>query len=79
MHDLEQKIRERAYYLWVGDGCPEGKADAFWLTAQRDLLASSLATPSAHPGTMSTGSEARTEPAPKASAPSTKKKKRRAA
>ena len=30
MQDLDSAIRERAYYLWIGDGCPEGKADAYW-------------------------------------------------
>ena len=35
MLDLEQVIRERAYYLWVADGCRDGNADAHWLTAPR--------------------------------------------
>lgn len=42
MQDLEQAIRERAYHLWVGDGCQEGNAEAHWLTAQREIMASSL-------------------------------------
>jgi hypothetical protein len=45
MQDLDSAIRERAYYLWIGDGCPEGKADAYWLDAQRALLAASVSVP----------------------------------
>ncbi len=37
--DLEQRIRERAYHLWVADGCRDGEADSHWLTAERDVLA----------------------------------------
>lgn len=42
MQDMEQAIRERAYHLWNEAGQPEGQADSFWLSAQRDLLAESL-------------------------------------
>lgn len=30
MADLESRIRERAYYLWQQEGCPEGRADVHW-------------------------------------------------
>jgi Protein of unknown function (DUF2934) len=40
MQDLEQATRERAYHLWIADGCRDGKADDHWLNAQRELLAS---------------------------------------
>jgi hypothetical protein len=43
MQDLEQAIRERAYDLWIADGCRDGFADRHWLVAQREVLASSLA------------------------------------
>lgn len=43
MLDLEQKIRERAYQLWLEGGQQEGKADTHWLEAQRETLATSLA------------------------------------
>jgi hypothetical protein len=43
MQDLDQTIRERAYHLWIAAGSPEGNADAYWLDAQRELLATSLA------------------------------------
>jgi Protein of unknown function (DUF2934) len=42
MQDLEQRVRERAYHMWTEAGCPDGRADAFWLEAQRDVLAASL-------------------------------------
>jgi hypothetical protein len=32
--DLETRIRERAYLLWVDAGKPEGGADAFWHRAK---------------------------------------------
>ena len=41
MEDLEQAIRERAYHLWMEQGCQDGKAEAHWLAAQREVLASS--------------------------------------
>ncbi len=42
MTNLEEAIRERAYHLWTADGQPEGKADVYWLNAQRDILTTSL-------------------------------------
>lgn len=30
---LEQRIRERAYFLWQQEGCPEGRAEAHWRLA----------------------------------------------
>jgi hypothetical protein len=41
MQDLEQTIRERAYHLWMAEGCPEGNAEGHWLAAQSEVLASS--------------------------------------
>jgi hypothetical protein len=42
MQDLENAIRERAYHLWIADGRPEGNADVYWLSAQREILTTSL-------------------------------------
>ncbi|MDR3530078.1 MAG: DUF2934 domain-containing protein [Rhodopila sp.] len=36
--DFEQRIRERAYFLWQQDGCPDGHADQHWERA-RDIEA----------------------------------------
>ena len=42
MTNLEEAIREHAYHLWIADGQPEGKADVYWLNAQREILTTSL-------------------------------------
>lgn len=34
----EERIRERAYELWLAEGCPEGRAEAHWEMA-REMLA----------------------------------------
>ncbi len=36
---LEQQIRERAYHLWLLDGCPHDRADEYWFSAERQALA----------------------------------------
>jgi hypothetical protein len=36
--DLEQRIRERAFFLWLEDGQPEGRAQHHWDLA-RELVA----------------------------------------
>jgi Protein of unknown function (DUF2934) len=35
---LEMRIRERAYEIWSAHGCPDGRADEHWLTAEREIL-----------------------------------------
>jgi Protein of unknown function (DUF2934) len=30
MSDLEQRIRERAYRIWLEEGMPEGRENAHW-------------------------------------------------
>lgn len=42
MQNLEQAIRECAYGKWDAAGRPDGQADTFWLSAQREVLAASL-------------------------------------
>jgi hypothetical protein len=42
MPNLEEAIRERAYHLWLADGCRDGAADAYWLSAQLEVLNASL-------------------------------------
>jgi hypothetical protein len=44
MPNLEEAIRERAYHLWIADGQPDGQADIYWLNAQREILATSVAS-----------------------------------
>jgi hypothetical protein len=42
MLEMEQKIRELAYQKWQEAGCPHCTPEAFWLAAQRDIIAVSL-------------------------------------
>jgi hypothetical protein len=42
--DLEHKIRERAYHLWVADGCRDGCSERHWLAAEREVLVAFAAT-----------------------------------
>lgn len=35
----EQLIRERAYHLWLEEGCPEGRADFHWHVAREQVFA----------------------------------------
>jgi len=34
-----EKVRERAYAIWLREGSPEGQAEQFWLMAEEELLA----------------------------------------
>src|SRR3954451_10902925 len=38
MDNYEDRVRERAYRLWVEEGCPEGRSDIHWDKA-RELIA----------------------------------------
>ena len=38
MDDFEDRVRQRAYRLWVEEGCPEGRSDIHWEKA-RELVA----------------------------------------
>jgi hypothetical protein len=38
MDDFDERVRQRAYRLWVEEGCPEGRSDAHWDKA-RELVA----------------------------------------
>jgi hypothetical protein len=33
----EQRIRERAYAIWEGEGRPAGRAEAHWLQAEAEI------------------------------------------
>ena len=30
MNDVERGVRDRAYFLWQKEGCPEGRDQEFW-------------------------------------------------
>jgi hypothetical protein len=38
MDNFDERVRDRAYRLWVEEGCPEGRADVHWERA-RELVA----------------------------------------
>jgi hypothetical protein len=77
MTNLEEAIRERAYHLWTADGQPEGKADLYWLNAQRELLTTSLEGSSSN--TAADSALVTTKPAKKAKVARSGKSKARAA
>lgn len=37
--DLKNRIRERAYEIWITQGRLDGQADQHWLAAEREVLA----------------------------------------
>jgi hypothetical protein len=32
--ELDRRIRDRAYQIWLEEGCPEGRAEEHWLLAK---------------------------------------------
>ena len=40
----EEAIRERAYQIWVREGCPHGRDFDHWVQAQVELTAESIAS-----------------------------------
>jgi len=38
---LENRIRKRAYEIWIAHGCVHGQADQHWLAAEREVLTAS--------------------------------------
>ena len=34
MSDCDDQVREIAYFLWLGAGCPEGQAERYWRDAE---------------------------------------------
>jgi hypothetical protein len=71
-HDLEQKIRVRAYELWEQDGCVSGRDEEYWRRAEIDVRASLGAAANQ----LSVGAPIE---APAAEAPAKKTRTRRAA
>lgn len=47
--DVEQRIRDRAYAIWLDEGCPEGRDADHWLKAERAILAETAAIPDRSP------------------------------
>ena len=36
-HDLVERIRARAYDIWLSEGCPSGRARIHWLRAEAEF------------------------------------------
>ena len=60
--DREQVVRTMAYYIWLDEGCPDGRADAHWHMAN-DLAATEQGRvdPAPEPGTKA-GTKSGTNP-----------------
>lgn len=39
--DMSARIRERAYEIWIANGCRHGQAEQHWFTAEQEILAGS--------------------------------------
>jgi hypothetical protein len=37
MNTHHERIQERAYALWIEEGCAHGRADHYWFRAEREL------------------------------------------
>lgn len=57
--NLTDRIRERAYYLWLADGCCEGGAEQHWLVAEREILQSVKTAPAPAPETSNAAAPAK--------------------
>ena len=36
--EAEQSIRERAYQIWLDEGCPDGRHEEHWRQAKAELV-----------------------------------------
>ncbi|GJE18892.1 DUF2934 domain-containing protein [Methylobacterium marchantiae] len=45
MNPFEQQVRERAYYIWEGEGRVFGRADEHWLMAEAELRPVTVSAP----------------------------------
>ena len=36
--DRERKIRERAYAIWLDQGCVDGRDEQHWLEAEKEIV-----------------------------------------
>ncbi len=48
MELCHEQVRERAYYIWEGEGYADGCADAHWLQAEAELRVAATANPAEH-------------------------------
>jgi len=78
---LEERIRERAYELWMRHGSQHGRADEFWYQAEREILgesdqdAGTQALPLIDPAPLGMTSATADETLSSPAAPKTRKKR----
>ena len=60
-NDVEQRIRERAFYIWIEQGQPEGKDREHWQQAESEPIAG-IAVPESQVG-LAQGQSVQDEPA----------------
>jgi DUF2934 family protein len=77
---LEERIRERAYELWMRHGSIHGRADDYWYQAERDVLGDGDETedtraPIIDPAPLGMTSMTTDEELPSPSVPKTRKKR----
>lgn len=36
--NIQDRIREEAYYMWQSNGCPDGMDMEYWLCAEQNIL-----------------------------------------
>ena len=76
MDTIEHRVRERAYYIWEGEGRVTGRAEAHWIQAEIEIAAARVETaPAAQPSVKKAPARAKApakaaaaKPAPKAAA-----------
>ena len=44
---LEHQIQDRAYHMWLSEGCPDGRDRIHWLRAEAELRDTIAAKPTA--------------------------------
>jgi hypothetical protein len=43
--DLSDRIRERAYEIWIATGYRDGEAEQHWVVAEREILSAVVKAP----------------------------------
>jgi len=56
-NQLEQKIRERAYELWMRDGCIPDRANEYWFQAEREVMGEAGSQPAGKVGAEGVGGD----------------------
>jgi hypothetical protein len=77
--DNEQRIRDRAYAIWLEQGCPEGCDYEHWLIAEQEVAGASGSPAAPKAASEKTGAKKAGDKAAKAPAAERKPRARKAA